>query len=197
MSGLAEHGTSARGVGGGRQPHAQPQGLVVDITAGGEVSPRKWLHAERRPAGRRACGSAARWAAPRAGLEMLQSAAQSRTVTPARESRAACSASPAGPAGAARHRDGAGRRGARGDGPQRRARRRRAAAGDGQRMRRAGGRRACPSRARGARRGGERAARSRCCSDRGGEDYELLFAVPPRAGRPASPRPPACAPSRR
>ena len=72
MSGLAEHARShGVSVAGGNLTRS-PQGLVVDITAGGEVSPRKWL---LRSGGRPGddLWVSGRLGGARAGLEMFES----------------------------------------------------------------------------------------------------------------------------
>ena len=178
VSGLADH-ARAHGVSvAGGNLARSTGGLIVDVTAGGEVSSRKWL---TRGGGRPGdeLWVSGTLGASRAGLEMLQE--RPGTEGAADGEPLHRSPSPADPARPSRRRDGAGRRGARGNGRQRRPRGCGAAAGHREWVRRACGSRPRPGRARGA---GvvdiPRPGSAVLAAIEGGEDYELLFAVPPR-----------------
>ena len=158
-----------------------PGPLVVDVTVSGTAKRRKVLTRIRRPAGRRALRVGDR--RRRGGRSRLAAAGRAggagRSGRRRRRRRASSGPSPGCASGCSRADPG----GLRGDGPERRARRRRPTAGRGERHGR-------PPRRRGAAGSPGRRPRSPATPTRssatalaGGEDYELLLAVPRRAGR--------------
>ena len=135
--------------------------LVVDVTAGGEVAPRRWLTRSGARAGRRDLRQRQRSAAPRRGLEML--ATGSGIGDRGSGIRRPCVARHRRPEPRVRfgHRDGPGARGAGGDGLERRAGRCAAAGRRGQRRRRADRCRRAADRSGARASGGRRGASTR------------------------------------
>ena len=153
---------------------------MVDVTAVGEVRPRRVLTAKRRPARRRAVCQRARSARPRRAWRCCASARRRRPAAGRRPSRRASHRylrpEPRVRLGRAiaQARAATGR-----DGFERRAGRCSSAAGRRERMRRRDRRGRVADRAGGARVVGRPRARMRCfAAMSGGDDYELLFAVP-------------------
>jgi thiamine-monophosphate kinase len=181
MSGLADHArTHGVSVAGGNLTRS-PHGLVVDVTAGGEVSPRKWLARDGGRPGDELWVSGA-LGGSRAGLEMLEQASE----IPGDGEAEACAARHRRPEprvrlGVAMARAGAGRAAIDlSDGLADAVRQLATASGCGARVD-AGGVPIQPGALAWWRRTGRDPV---LAAIHGGEDYELLFAVPPRwAGR--------------